>query len=162
MNIDLERIDMLRERAEVSYKDARAALEACDGDILEALIWLEENGNVAEDKQEKDRHAQRDHYRKSHADFGRRVESGVKELHRMRFKILKDREILLNLPATVALLVGVITVPISLIVLLAAVLLRYQVIIEKPEDRVHDTPDAETAPENEAPSQEESSDSEDK
>ncbi len=162
MNIDLERIDMLRERTNVSYKDARAALEACDGDILEALIWLEENGDVSENNDDPSHSKQRADYRKSHADFGRRVESGVKELHRMRFKILKDKEILLNLPATVALIVGVITVPISLIVLLAAVLLRYQVIVEKPEDRGGYAPETEADSENEPPSQEEMAESEEK
>ncbi len=42
----LERIEKLRERAEVSYDEAREAYERADGDLLEALIYLEKRGRV--------------------------------------------------------------------------------------------------------------------
>lgn len=42
----LEQVEKLREKANVSYEEARAALDACDGDILEALIWLEKQGKA--------------------------------------------------------------------------------------------------------------------
>jgi hypothetical protein len=42
----LESVDKLRERANVSYDDAKAALEACGDDILEAMIWLEKQGKI--------------------------------------------------------------------------------------------------------------------
>lgn len=40
--IELEKIDIIRTRLNVSYKEAKAALEAADGDVLQALIDLEE------------------------------------------------------------------------------------------------------------------------
>jgi len=45
--ITLEQVEKLRERANVSYDDAKAALEASNGDVLEALIQLEKKGSVA-------------------------------------------------------------------------------------------------------------------
>lgn len=45
--ITLEQVEKLRERANVSYDEAKAALEASNGDVLEALIQLEKKGNVA-------------------------------------------------------------------------------------------------------------------
>ena len=45
--ITLEQVDKLREKANVSYDEARAALEATNGDMLEALIHLEKQGKVA-------------------------------------------------------------------------------------------------------------------
>jgi hypothetical protein len=45
--ITLEQVDKLREKADVSYDEAKAALEATGGDILEALINLEKQGKVA-------------------------------------------------------------------------------------------------------------------
>ncbi len=45
--ITLEQVDKLREKANVSYDEAKAALEATDGDMLEALIHLEQQGKVA-------------------------------------------------------------------------------------------------------------------
>jgi hypothetical protein len=44
--ITLEQVDKLREKANVSYDEARAALEAAGGDMLEALINLERQGKV--------------------------------------------------------------------------------------------------------------------
>ena len=41
MSVNLELIDELRKRANVSYEDARDALEKCNGDMVEALIYLE-------------------------------------------------------------------------------------------------------------------------
>ena len=46
MAITLEQVEKLREKAEVSYDEARAALEAADGDLLSALIGLENQGKV--------------------------------------------------------------------------------------------------------------------
>lgn len=42
----LEKIEKLRERAQVSYDEAREAYDHCDGDLLEALIYLEKQGKV--------------------------------------------------------------------------------------------------------------------
>lgn len=42
----LEKVEKLKEKANVSYEDAKAALENCDWDILDALIKLEADGKV--------------------------------------------------------------------------------------------------------------------
>ncbi len=44
--ITLEQVENLKKYADVSYEEARAALEASDGDLLEAVIFLEKNGKV--------------------------------------------------------------------------------------------------------------------
>ncbi len=46
----LEQIEKLRERAQVSYDEARTAYEAANGDLLDALIFLERQGKVAAPK----------------------------------------------------------------------------------------------------------------
>lgn len=45
--ITLEQVEKLRDRANVSYDEAKAALEIANGDVLEALIQLEKKGSVA-------------------------------------------------------------------------------------------------------------------
>ena len=50
MAVTLEQVEQLREKAEVSYADARTALEQSDGDLLDALIWLEQHGRLHTDK----------------------------------------------------------------------------------------------------------------
>lgn len=42
----LEKIERLRERAQVSYDEARDAYERADGDLLDALVLLEREGKV--------------------------------------------------------------------------------------------------------------------
>lgn len=50
MAITLEQVEQLREKADVSYTDARAALEQSEGDLLGALIWLEQHGKFNTEK----------------------------------------------------------------------------------------------------------------
>lgn len=42
----LEKVEKLKEKANVSYEEAKAALESCDWDILDALVKLESEGKV--------------------------------------------------------------------------------------------------------------------
>ena len=44
MEITLERVERLREKSGLSYEEARALLERCHGDLLDALIELERQG----------------------------------------------------------------------------------------------------------------------
>jgi len=47
-----EKVEKLREKANVSYEEAKNALEACGGDILEAMILLEKEGKAEAPKKE--------------------------------------------------------------------------------------------------------------
>lgn len=42
----IEQVEKLREKANVTYDEAKAALEACGDDILDAMIYLERQGKV--------------------------------------------------------------------------------------------------------------------
>lgn len=44
--VTLEQVEKLREYANISYDEAKTALENADGDILQALIELEQQGKV--------------------------------------------------------------------------------------------------------------------
>lgn len=46
MEITLELVERLREKASVSYKQAKQALEYSGGNLLDALIYLEETGAI--------------------------------------------------------------------------------------------------------------------
>lgn len=47
----LEKVEKLRERANVTYEEAKAALEACSWDMLDAMVYLEKQGKVKEPSQ---------------------------------------------------------------------------------------------------------------
>lgn len=46
MSTKLEQVEILRQKANVSYDEAKEALDAVDGDLLEAIILLERKGKV--------------------------------------------------------------------------------------------------------------------
>lgn len=48
--VTLEKVEKLREYANISYDEAKKALENADGDILQALIDLERQGKVQSPK----------------------------------------------------------------------------------------------------------------
>ena len=43
MDITLDKIDIIRDRTGVSYKEAREALTQADGNVVDALISIEES-----------------------------------------------------------------------------------------------------------------------
>lgn len=48
MDISIEKIDLIRERTGMSYAEAREVLEEAGGDVVEALVSLEEEGQNGE------------------------------------------------------------------------------------------------------------------
>lgn len=44
--INLEQVEELRKRANISYEEAKKALEEANGDILEAIIYLEKQNKI--------------------------------------------------------------------------------------------------------------------
>lgn len=46
MDVTLEKVERLREKANVSYSQAKEALDYSGGDLLDALIYLEEKGTI--------------------------------------------------------------------------------------------------------------------
>ncbi len=43
---ELEKVERLRERANVTYEEAKKALEECSWDLLDAMVYLEKQGKV--------------------------------------------------------------------------------------------------------------------
>lgn len=45
MEISLEKIELVKDRTGVSYKEAKEALKEADGNVVDAIIYIEENVN---------------------------------------------------------------------------------------------------------------------
>ena len=135
MENELKKIDILIERANVTYEEARMALEETDGNLVEALIKLEKEDRIRpkqkpqqarpERKERKERshheerHAHREHRREEMRDAG-------DKLKKHRFVLHKDSEVFLDIPTWVALLVILFTLPFSLFALLLAIIVGFQ------------------------------------
>ncbi len=48
---EFEKVEKLRQRADVTYEEAKEALKQTDGDLLDAMIWLEGQGKVSSEEQ---------------------------------------------------------------------------------------------------------------
>lgn len=87
---ELEKIDVIRERLGVSYKAAKEALEKANGDVVQALVSLEERDTNWEDRLQAGKS---------------KVAAQLKEiLHKgnvTRIRIKKDGETVFEFPATV-------------------------------------------------------------
>ena len=122
MTVTLELIEMLRERANVTYEEAREALEKCNSDIVEALIYLE--------KQNKIKTPPSDNCCTS--GFWATIKKLVRSCNETRFLISKNAQNIIDLPLTIVIIITVILPPLTVIGLLAALFTGHKIRLEKP------------------------------
>lgn len=91
MSIDLEKIDMIRSRLDVSYKQAKSALEQANGDVLEAIIILEESRE--EDWMEQ--------LQKRGEEVVEQFKKYVEKGNSTKIKVKQGEKVLFEVPATV-------------------------------------------------------------
>ena len=122
----LEKIERLRERAQVSYDEAREAYEQADGDLLDALILLEKQGKVrppqgdgyyrseqtvhepsgegqgerSEGRQGKNEH-ETNNFKETLDRIVKFLGGLIKKGNNTSFEILKDKEHMASFPVTV-------------------------------------------------------------
>lgn len=130
---DLEKIDIIRERLGVSYKEAKDALDQADGDVVKALIILEQGNKRWDDKLD---------------DTGRKIAEYIKDLIKKgnvtKVRLKKGEKVVLEIPATIgALGVGgaLISTPLAIIGVVgtvAAVINNYKLEIVRPDGKVEE------------------------
>lgn len=119
MTITIELIDELRKRANVSYESAKEALEKNDGDLVEALIYLESHDKIKpEASSEKD----------SFFDKMRRL---INKSNNIRFIVSKNGRTALNLSLTATIIIAAVAFHVSTIALIIALLTGYRFRLEK-------------------------------
>lgn len=102
MEITLEKIELVKERAGVSYKEAKEALEAADGSVIDAIIDLEEK------KEEEQTKAGATDARVDAILSA--IKSTIKKGNMSRIIIKRRGEVFLNLPLTIGIL-GTVVAP---------------------------------------------------
>lgn len=138
MENELKKIDILKERANVTYEEAREALEACDGNLVEALVKLEKEDRIKpqsapkqerrERKERKERPRSERHDERYERRENRREEmrEASDKLSKHRFVLHKGEQVFLDLPTWAALLIILFTMPFSLFALLLAIIVGFQ------------------------------------
>lgn len=85
--ITLEKIDIIRERTGVSYTEAKEALEATEGNVVEALVYIEKNQTTTKDA-----------VYTSKEEFIDWVKEVIRKGNVTRIKVKKDEKVLVDIP----------------------------------------------------------------
>ncbi|CAH2214094.1 DUF4342 domain-containing protein [Tepidibacter aestuarii] len=130
MEITLEKIDQIMDRMNVGYEKAKEALENSNGDVIEALVYLEKKeGNVFKGINEKSN------------EMMEKLKEILKKGNITRVMLEKDGDVLLNMPVTAG-AIGLVLGPIAAIVgVSAAVVGKYKIKIVKTDGETVDIND---------------------
>lgn len=109
MGITLEKIELVKDRTGVSYKEAKEALEATDGSVVDAII------NIEEGIDEKGK----THFNGYAETVVEKVKELVKRGNVARILVKREEEIILNLPVNVGIL-GTLIAPFAMLVAVIA------------------------------------------
>ena len=130
--ITIEAIDQVMERVPgATYAEVREALIKSDGDVIDAIILLQENSTEKENKNKKT-------FEEVFGKDSDKIKEEITELLRksnvIRIVIEKNGKIIMNIPITAG-VVGVVFAPIlTLIGLSASVLAKYRIKIENEDE----------------------------
>ncbi|MBO8126043.1 MAG: DUF4342 domain-containing protein [Firmicutes bacterium] len=125
---ELEKIDIIRERLGISYTEAKEALDAAGGDLVSALVHLEQKGKTEREKIQAK---------------GYELIDKVKEIIRQgnvtKIRVKTKDNIVLDLPVTAG-VVGVVLAPyLALLGALAALATNCTIEIERVNSAINTT-----------------------
>lgn len=100
MEITLEKIELVKDRTGVSYKEAKEALEAAEGSVVDAIIGIEESIDLKAKNKIGDQSAQ----------IMDKIKAAIHKGNVSKIIVKKDSDILLNLPVNVG-LIGTVLAP---------------------------------------------------
>lgn len=123
MNITLENIDDLRIRANISYKEAKEALEKSEGNMIDAIILLENENKTVYDRAKKqnatatDRQNQnekKEQYKAQADDFFLSFKKFIVSLNETRVIMYNSKRVVLDISSTITILATIFAFPIVL------------------------------------------------
>lgn len=119
MTVRIENIDELRRRANVSYEVAKEALEKCNDDLLEAIIYLEKQNMVKPNAACANSESLWDKFKKL-----------VRKGNNTKFIIYKKGINILSISVTMAVIITIIAPYVTLLALVAALLTSHRIKLE--------------------------------
>lgn len=144
-NITLEQVDKIRERCNVSYAEAKEALVNSDGDVLEAIIYLEQkqkndNNTFNNDDSSGNENNWDSAFNSMSVDEIKNMIKGLVEKGNVtRIKIKKNDEEILDIPVNAGIAASVIAItipPILAAALIAAIATQVTIEITREDGSV--------------------------
>ena len=116
--ITLEKLDILRERGDLSYQEAKELLELCDGDVIAALIELEHRPKASKTD------AMFTCFSGKTQDVLEKVKQLIQEGKVTRIRISHEGKVLTELPIVVGAISAVLLPQLTLIAAIVAMFRR--------------------------------------
>ncbi|WP_278681591.1 DUF4342 domain-containing protein [Paraclostridium bifermentans] len=134
-DITLEKIDQVLERVpSASYAEAKEALVISDGNVLDAIIYLEQKKKTAKVKN-KAKEKMETALGKDAEEIKNQLKEMLKRSNVIRVIVEKDNKIIMNIPLTVG-VVGLALGPlVTLVGLSAAVIGKFNIKVQNEEDK---------------------------
>ncbi|MFL0195825.1 DUF4342 domain-containing protein [Clostridium sp. WILCCON 0269] len=126
--VTLEKIDIIRERTGVSYSEAKEALEFCDANVIDALIYIEQN-----------KKSYKDNLYTTKDEFLEWLKDLVNKGNINRIKIKKEDRVVVDIPVNAgiaATLTALIWPPLIAIGILTAVITKVTIEITRDDGTV--------------------------
>lgn len=121
---ELEKIDILRERGRLSYQEARALLNETGGDLIEALVRLEQRGRFTREKI----------YAKGN-ELVEKVKDLIRQGNVTKIRVKTKDDVILDIPVTAGAAVAVFAPYLALLGAIAALATQCSIEIERVEPR---------------------------
>lgn len=139
MEIKLEQVDQVRERTGVSYSKAKEALEITNGNVLDAIILIEEqNGDFFTNVNEGSGNSS-----SQKSETIEELKNWFKDLinkgNVTRIKVRKEEQVIVDIPVNAGIAAGVIALiipPILAVILVAAVVTKVTIEITKEDGSI--------------------------
>ena len=134
-NITIEAIDQVMERVPgATYAQVRDALIKSNGDVVEAIILLQDNDTQQKEESSNGKKSFEDIFGKDSEQMKEDISELIRKSNVVRIVIEKNGKIIMNVPITVG-VVGVVFAPIlSLIGFSASVLAKYRIKIKNEDE----------------------------
>ncbi len=149
MNYDMELVEKLVEKTGISYTEAKEALDNSNGDLLEAMIWLESKGKIEHGrttaystKADESKQSGSENFKQSARGFGEWVRRVVDKGNANCLEMYKQNERKLSVPVTVFVLLLIIAFWVVVPLMIVALFMGYRFAFSGPDlgkDSVNNT-----------------------
>lgn len=145
MSISLDHVDKIIERTKVSYKEAKDMLEACNGDVVEAIIRIEQDQQNKSEQTEAEKkqafEAKKQNVEGQLKFWGKQFMKLMRKLMTIKIQWLKEDRLFLELPLLIVIVFALFTMPWSIIALVAPIFFGVRIKLAMQNGKVTDVQD---------------------
>lgn len=137
-NSNFETVEELVKRANVSYAEAKEALETCEWDMTEAMILLEKQGKLGSAANNQNTFGSNAGaaFKKTAENCASELKSAVQKGNVTYFEMMHEGKVVFSIPVTAAIVIGILCINLVIPAAVIALLCGCSFHIRKPDECV--------------------------